>query len=152
MPLRFSQTPVPQWEKLARQLGRADGYAWIIPEWNGGANPSIKNMLLYADSQLLAHKPVMLVGISAGRGGFYPIMDTRSAGHKDTRYVISPEAIVINDCHNVFQTPELDEQAPDYALKLRTVYALSILKLYTEALKSLRQSKVIDHQTYPFGV
>ncbi|MCY3804424.1 MAG: NAD(P)H-dependent oxidoreductase [Candidatus Saccharibacteria bacterium] len=151
LPIFLNQT-ANQWPQLAKQLSTAEGYIWIIPEWNGGANPSIKNMLLYTDVTLLGHKPVLLIGISAGKGGFYPIMDTKSVGQKDPRYVIIPDCLVINRCQEVLLTNNLDEQAEDYQLKLRINYILKILNLYIKNLNNLRQSKIIDYKTYPFGM
>ena len=151
LPIFLSQ-PAPQWPKLAEQLAQAEGYVWVIPEWNGGANPSLKNMLLYADTALLGHKPVMLVGISAGGGGFYPIMDAKSVGQKNMRYIIVPDNLVINRCQQVLLNHDIDEKAEDYQLKLRLNYSLTILGLYVQHLNNLRQSKIIDYQAYPFGM
>ena len=148
----FKSQPSKNWQKIETMLDKADSFIWVIPEWNGGANPSIRNMLLHATSKLLGHKPVLLVGVSAGRGGFYPIMEMRASGYKDTKYVIVPENIIINNCNNLLLDQTLNEEAEDYNLKLRINYALSILKLYQQALIKLRNSKTIDHQTYPFGM
>lgn len=151
LPILKSQE-AKNWPQIESQLNWAQAMIWVIPEWNGGANPSIKNMLLYANSDLIGHKPVLLVGVSAGRGGFYPLMEIRTSGHKDTRYLIIPENIVVNNCHKALNTLELNKSDTDYDLKLRINYSLSILKLYQENLNKLRQSKLIDHKTYPFGM
>ena len=141
----------PRWAKAEAQLKAADGCVFIIPEWNGGANPGLKNMLLYS-GDALAHKPVMLVGVSAGRGGANPLMDARSAGHKDARYIITPESIIVSSCHDSFNDQDFSEDASDLYLKKRADYALKILVEYAAALTQVRTSKTIDHKTYPFGV
>ena len=139
------------WQKAEVKLKAATGFVFVVPEWNGGANPGIKNMLLYS-GHALAHKPVMLVGVSAGRGGANPLMDSRSAGHKDARYVITPESIIVSHCQDVFNDQDFSDKAADLNLKQRADYALLILLEYAQALTRVRTSKTIDHQTYPFGV
>lgn len=142
----------PAWQTAEKKLAAADGYVFVVPEWNGTAAPGLRNMLLYTAGQTLAHKPVMVVGVSAGRGGARPIMDVRAAGHKDTRYLIIPESLIVSQCHEVFNDQNFDKDAPDIYLKQRADYSLSLLLEYARALQSVRQSKVIDHEAYPFGV
>ena len=138
-------------EPVAKQLKAADGFVFVVPEWNGAAAPGIKNFILYVADNL-SHKPVMLVGVSAGRGGARPLMDARSAGYKDARYIISPESLIVSNCHGVFNDQDLSDKAADLSLKKRADYALAILLEYAKALTEVRKSAVIDHKTYQFGV
>ena len=103
-------------------------------------------------SHELAHKPVMLVGVSSGRGGSYPIIQLRELGYKNRHFVIAPESLVVNDCKNVFNDDVFDESAPDLYLKKRADYALKILVQYAGALKTVRSSGVVDFASYESGM
>ena len=82
----LGQAPLPLWPTddsgpwagYAEQLTRADAVLIVAPEWNGMACPAIKNFFIYASKAELAHKPGLLVGVSAGVGGAYPIRDRKS--------------------------------------------------------------------------
>ncbi|WP_397379773.1 NADPH-dependent FMN reductase, partial [Pseudomonas sp.] len=67
------------WALYSKQLAAADALVIISPEWNGMACPAIKNFFIYASKAELAHKPGLLVGVSSGIGGAYPISELRAS-------------------------------------------------------------------------
>jgi hypothetical protein len=100
----------------------------------------------------MAHKPTMLVGVSSGRGGTYPIAQMKLAGQKNNHYVIIPENLIVSNVKNMFNDEKIDESSADYTLKNRADYALTILIQYAEALKNVRSSDVIDFEQFGNGV
>lgn len=132
-------------------LEAADGLVFVVPEWNGAAAPALLNLQLYI-GHAIAHKPVMLVGVSAGRGGQYPLRDLRGSGYKNSKYVVIPESVVITDVNNMLNDDGDSPEAPDHYVKQRLLYALKVLVSYAEAMRGIRQSGVIDHDSYPFGM
>ena len=58
--------------QILNQLKSADGYVFVTPEWNGMMSHGLINMLHFVEDKEMAYKPVMLVGVSAGRGGVRP--------------------------------------------------------------------------------
>ena len=109
------------------------------------------NLLHYVKHEF-AHKPVMLVGVSASRGGSYPLLQMRMMGYKNRHFVILPESLLVTDCKNVFNDNNFDDSAPDLYLKKRADYALNILVKYAESLQSVRQSGIVDFDAYPNGM
>jgi NAD(P)H-dependent FMN reductase len=136
---------------LKQQLAAADGFIFVSPEWNGMMSLTLPNMLHYV-SQELANKPVMLVGVSAGKGGTHPIGQMRLMGPKNRHYVISPENLIVSGVEQAFNDYEWSDDRPDIALKQRADYSLKILFEYMKALQNVRQSGVVDYKRFGNGV
>jgi len=56
------------------------------------APAGLKNFFLYAGNTALAHKPAYLVGISASRGGSYPIAELRMSSYKNSYLCYIPNS------------------------------------------------------------
>jgi len=137
--------------QLKEMLDKSDAYVFVSPEWNGMMSHGLINMLHYAEHEL-AYKPVMLVGVSAGRGGAYPVEQMRLMGHKNRHYILSPENLIVSGVGQAFNTPEIDENAPDFALKERADYSLNILVALADSLKVVRSKDIIDLKRFSNGV
>ena len=139
-------------EETRQKLQKASGFVVVVPEWNGAAAPGWANLMLYVGGDL-AHKPVMLVGVSSGRGGAYPLLGLRSAGYKNSRYVVIPESLIVGQCGDVFADDgSLTDNPAAASLGPRADYALAVLKAYAEALESVWSGSVINHEQYPSGI
>lgn len=137
--------------RLKYGLQESDAFVFVSPEWNGMMSLSLPNMLHYIEQEM-AHKPVMLVGVSSGRGGTYPIAQMRLMGHKNRHYVISPESLIVSGVKTAFNDYEWLDSTPDIQLKRRADYALKVLIKYAEALRIVRESDVIDLKNFENGV
>lgn len=135
------------WRPMSEELEAAEGYVFVSPEWNGTTGPGLVNMLLYVDNEM-AHKPVMTVGVSAGRGGTYPLVDMRLMGYKNNHYVITPESLIVSRVKETL----VDGQLTDEKVRARADYALKILMEYATALTLVRHSGTVDLDTFPNGV
>ena len=72
-------------ETLSQALQECDGLVVIAPEWHGMAPAALKNFFLHFSGGQLAHKPALLVAVSSGDGGAYPIAELRSSSYKNSR-------------------------------------------------------------------
>ena len=88
------------------------------------------------------------MGISAGTGGSYPISELRTSSFKNTRIVYIPDHLVIRYVADAFDVPTPENERLDARLR----YSLAILREYAIALRSVRHSRAIDFETYPFGM
>jgi len=137
--------------EILRQISDADGFVFVSPEWNGMMSHGLLNLMHYVKNEM-AHKPVMLVGVSSGRGGTYPLAQMRLMGHKNTHYVISPENLIVGGVNDMLNNQNMDNSAADISVKKRAEYALTILVEYAKALKNIRDSGVVDMSIFPSGV
>ena len=65
------------WRKISNNLNQSDCFVFIVPEYGGMATPNAKNLFLLCGEGELSHKPSLIVSISSGEGGAYPIADLR---------------------------------------------------------------------------
>lgn len=137
--------------ELLAKLERAEAFVFVSPEWNGMMSHGIINMLHYAKHEL-AYKPVMLVGVSAGRGGTHPVDQMKIMGQKNRHYVLSPENLIVSGVESAFNGPEFDKNASDFALKERADYSLKVLVKLAESLHDVRRSGVLNFERFSNGV
>ncbi|MCR9257728.1 MAG: NAD(P)H-dependent oxidoreductase [Alphaproteobacteria bacterium] len=56
-------------ERLAREIGGADGYVMVSPEYNHAMSPALADLLNHFGSSLFSYKPSVIVTYSAGQWG-----------------------------------------------------------------------------------
>lgn len=139
------------WKPISEELQSSDGIIVVSPEWHGMVPAGLKNLLLLCSVKEFAHKPGLIVSVSAGTGGAYPVNELRISGYKNSRLCYIPEHIIVRNCTHVLNqdTPESQE---DGVLRNRISYTLNILAEYSKALKSVRENAKLDHKTFPNGM
>jgi NAD(P)H-dependent FMN reductase len=156
----LGRTPLPLWPapiednawvEQTEQLQRADALVVISPEWHGMACPALKNLFLYAGYRELAHKPALLVGVSAGVGGAYPLSELRASSYKNSRICYLPEQLVIRQVDQVLNdvAPASDD---DQRIRRRADWALRVLSEYAHSMKGLRDRIQLEHSDFHNGM
>ena len=140
-----------EWKTLSPELIECWGFVAITPEWGGMATPAIKNFFLHGSAKEFGHKPNLLVTVSGGRGGAYPISEMRASSYKNNRINHIPEHIIVRDAVEVLNDHEPEEQADIY-LQERLSYSLDLLCRYALALKGMRDHIEFDLEKYVNGM
>ncbi|MBM3602214.1 MAG: NAD(P)H-dependent oxidoreductase, partial [Alphaproteobacteria bacterium] len=129
----------------------ADALIIVAPEWGGMAPAALKNFFLYASSAELGHKPALLVAVSAGVSGSYPIAELRSSSYKNNHICYIPEHLIVRQVGQVMNGQQATSPE-DQAIRDRADFALSVLHGYGQALRPLRASGAVFNKSYPFGM
>ena len=124
-------------DKISNHLKASDGFIFVVPEYGGMASPSAKNFFLVFNNGELFHKPGLIVSISSGNGGAYPISELRSSSYKNTHVLWIPENIIIRNV-NQFSPGKHGEIIPEW-MDDRIQYSLNLLIKYSEYLKPIQQ-------------
>jgi NAD(P)H-dependent FMN reductase len=141
------------WAPYSEELKKCSGFIVISPEWSGMATPALKNFFLFCGANELSHKPALIITVSAGRGGSYPVAELRMSSFKNTAIVYLPEHVIVQSVDSVLNDDKINEaDKADTYIKRRIDYALSILFQYSVALTQVRESNVLDFKTYPYGM
>ena len=140
------------WSPIAAELQTCDAIIPITPEWGGMATPMIKNFFLLSSTKELGHKPGMIVSISSGRGGSYPVSELRTSSFKNNHICYIPEHLIIR-----FVTERLNEPEPvdesDAITRERIDYGINVLGLYAGNFKQIRaNSAVWKSDKFKFGM
>jgi len=125
------------WNSVSDNLDKSDGFILVVPEYGGMATPAAKNIFLLCGSGEFAHKPGLIVSISSGNGGAYPIAELRSSSYKNTHIMWIPENIIIRNVEQ-FNADGHGKNIPDW-LDKRIDYVLRLLLAYALNMKSLRE-------------
>jgi NAD(P)H-dependent FMN reductase len=139
------------WADFAARLSKADALVVISPEWAGMVTPGLKNFLLHASPKEVGHKPAMIVTVSAGRGGTYPVAELRTTGFKNNRMVFVPDHVIVQNVNSVLNAGAPADKDDTY-IRARLDYSLRVLLSYGAALQQVRVSDVAHHPDYPFGM
>ena len=123
------------WKNISNELKQSDGFIFVVPEYGGMATPNSKNIFLLCGDGELAHKPGLIVSVSSGNGGAYPIADLRSFSYKNTHIMWIPENIIIrnvqeyNPGNHGNSIPEWLDNRIDYTLEILLAYSLNMRPL-----------------------
>lgn len=140
-----------RWAPYSRELSACDSFVVISPEWGGMVPPGLKNFFLLCDGRELAHKPGLIVAISASRGGAYPVAELRMSSYKNTHLVYIPDHVIVRSVESVLNS-DPSEEKEDVYVRERMDYSLRILNEYRKALASIRAADILDFKKYPFGM
>ncbi|MDI1249236.1 MAG: NAD(P)H-dependent oxidoreductase [Lacunisphaera sp.] len=146
--------PDALWDPISAELKATDALVVVTPEWGGMATPGVKNFLLNCTADEIGHKPGLIVTVSASRGGSYPVAELRMSGTKNNRLAWIPEHVIIHHVEQNLNAPDdaADLGKEDQSQRKRLRYALRLLEEYGKALKQVRASGVVDHQTFRSGM
>lgn len=163
--LDMADNPFPMWDEsiwagnpewtarlapVSEQLNSCNGLVVISPEWSGMVPPALKNFFLLCSRGELAHKPGLIVSVSSGRGGSYPVAELRSSSYKNTRIAYLPEHLIVHDVENVFNE-NLGGADDDY-IRRRADYCIDLLVAYSDALNSVRDKGLARNKDFANGM
>ena len=147
----------PEWRALLgplqRQLSESDGFVIVSPEWHGQVPSGLKNFFLLCSAREVGHKPALIVTLSAGDGGTYPVAELRMSSYKNNRICYIPEQIIIRQVEQVLnEDAQNNDPRSDDFYRQRISWSLDILKAYATALKPLRESGVTENEMFKNGM
>ena len=136
------------WSSISKNLESSDGFILIVPEYGGMATPAAKNIFLLCGNGEFSHKPGLIVSVSSGNGGAYPIAELRSSSYKNTHIMWIPENIIIRNVEE-FNPGSHGKNIPDW-LDVRIDYVLNLLLAYASNMKPLRT--IINRKDFSNGM
>ncbi|KPJ96498.1 MAG: flavoprotein [Gammaproteobacteria bacterium SG8_11] len=147
----------PKWKALLTpikdQLASSDAFVVISPEWHGQVPAGLKNFFLLFGKNELGHKPALIVSVSSGEGGAYPVAELRMSSYKNSRLCYIPEHVIIRHVEKVLNdNPEDNDSRSDPYIRERLQWSINILKQYGIALKQVRESGVTASDKFKNGM
>ncbi len=136
------------WNSISDNLNQSDGFILIVPEYGGMATSAAKNVFLLCGNGEFAHKPGLIVSVSSGNGGAYPIAELRMSSYKNTHIMWIPENIIIRNVEE-FNPGAHGDNIPEW-LDDRINYVLKLLLAYALNMKPLR--KIINRKDFGNGM
>lgn len=138
-----------QWTPIAESLKQSDAFIFITPEWHGMATPALKNFLMLTTDDELAHKPVLLVSVSASINGVYPISELRLSGSKNNHSCFLPDHLIFRNIEGLISE---DFQCEDAQLHQRSQYTIELLANYARALAPVHRDMLEVGKPFRYGM
>ncbi|MFK7794140.1 MAG: NADPH-dependent FMN reductase [Gammaproteobacteria bacterium] len=138
---------------LKKSLNECDGFIVISPEWHGQVPSGLKNFFLLFSQAELGHKPALLVSVSSGDGGTYPIAELRMSSYKNNRICYLPEHLILRNVEKILNdNAEDNDLSSDSYYRERIDWTLELLQGYTAALKSMRDTTQVFNDKFNNGM
>jgi NAD(P)H-dependent FMN reductase len=139
------------WGPIASELQSCAAFVVIAPEYHGMVPAALKNFFLLAGKTELGHKPGLIVSVSAGLGGSYPIVELRTSSYKNSRINWIPDHMIVRTAEKVLNAGA-SQSEEDTFTRGRLDYCLKVLHQYGKALAMVRESGIIDFINHPNGL
>ena len=136
------------WSTISSNLCKSDGFIFVVPEYGGMATPAAKNIFLLCGNGEFAHKPGLIVSVSSGNGGAYPIAELRSFSYKNTHIMWIPENIIIRNVEE-FNPGAHGKNIPEW-MDNRIDYVLKLLLTYASNMKPIRE--IVNRKDFGNGM
>ena len=137
-----------EYDKICKELNSSECFIFVVPEYGGMATPYSKNFFLMFNNGELFHKPGLIVSISSGNGGAYPISDLRSSSYKNSHIMWIPENIIIRNVEQ-YSPGNHGTLIPTW-IDDRIKYSCNLLIKYAEHLKPIQ--KFINRKDFGNGM
>lgn len=132
------------WGPVSSELDSSDAIVVISPEWSGMVPAGLKNFFLLCSTEI-AHKPGLIVTVSASSGGSYPVAELRMSSYKNTRLCYIPEHVIVRNVNDVLEKDDGAELSrEDEYVRKRLDYSLSLLVEYAQAMAPIRRSETVQ--------
>jgi NAD(P)H-dependent FMN reductase len=147
----------PEWQELLtpikEQLASSDAFVVISPEWHGQVPAGLKNFFLLFGASELGHKPALIITVSSGAGGAYPVAELRMSSYKNNRICYIPDHVIIRKVEEILNdAPATNDERSDSYYRKRIAWSLNILKEYAVALKQVRDSGATATEKFTNGM
>jgi len=147
----------PEWEArlnpIREQLKASEGFVIIAPEWHGQVPAGLKNFFLLFSRFELGHKPALIVTVSNGTGGSYPVAELRMSSYKNNRICYIPEQVIVRDVETVLNKHSVrNDASADTYFRERIAWTLKMLVTYAEAMTPIRESGVTEDDRFKNGM
>ena len=140
------------WTAASSEIRSSDGIVVVAPEWNGTTPPALKNVFHLATKGEMANKPGLIVSVSSGINGAYPIVELRSSCYKNNFINYIPQHVIVRNVNNVLNSSEANSTEDDKLTHERLDYSLKILHAYAEGFVHIRNSEIIKNTPFPYGM
>lgn len=147
----------PKWpallDPIRAGLADSDGFVVVTPEWHGQVPAGLKNFFLLFGKNELGHKPALIVAVSSGDGGAYPVAELRMSSYKNSRLCYIPEHVIVRHVESVLNRNEAENnESADSYFRERIAWALNILKAYATGLRHVRDSGATATEKFANGM
>lgn len=137
--------------QIKQNLAGSDAIVLIVPEWGGMCPSQVKNLLLHLSGAEVGHKPCLIVTVSAGGGGAFPVSEIRMSGYKNNHICFLPDHVIVRQADEVLIETEAKNET-EQRLRDRIAYSLALLAEYGKGLKLVRDSQVPNYTEFNNGM
>ena len=140
------------WTLAKKELDESDAVVVVAPEWNGMIPPALQNFFHLAVKGELKNKPGLIISVSAGINGVYPVAQLRLNTYKNTFLCYIPQHVIVRNVGTLLNDVAVHDNEDDKNIRDRIEASLSVLLEYAKAFVTIRNSEAVKNFPFPFGM
>jgi len=140
------------WTKAQQHLQQTDALIIVAPEWNGMIPPALKNFFHLATNREISNKPGLIISVSSGINGVYPVTELRLNSYKNTDICYIPQHVIVRNVEKVLNDVPDTASEDDKFIRQRIACSLDVLCEYAKAFTHIRQSDAVKNYPFPYGM
>lgn len=140
------------WTPISERLKSCEAMVIVAPEWAGMMPPKLGNFFLLCGAKELSYKPTLLMSVSSGKGGTYPIAQLRMSASKNNQMIYLPDHLILRDADQFFN-PKAGQEESSFSnlechINKRLDFNIKILCEMALALKTVREQNNLNLFAY----
>lgn len=140
------------WNPISEILTEANAIIVVSPEYGGMVPGVLKNFFLFPNINEVGHKPALIVSVSAGLGGTYPVSELRTSSFKNNKMCYIPDHLIIRKVNSILNGEEQeDNDSHDFYVN-RINFSLNALERYANAMAPLAQDEYLFQKDFKNGM
>ena len=140
------------WTIAKKEIESSNAIIVVAPEWNGMIPPALKNFFHLATNKELSNKPGLIVSVSAGLNGVYPVTELRMNSYKNTYLCYIPQHVIVRNVNTVLNKLDVIENDEDKFIRSRIDGSLQILAEYAKGFQIIRASDAVKNFPFAYGM
>ena len=98
----------------------------------------------------VGHKPNLIVSVSAGHGGAFPISELRTSSYKNNKLCHIPDHVIIQKVNKVIG--DIEQKNFDSYILQRLKWSVYVLLQYANAMQKLSIDSLLFDERYENGM
>ncbi|MCH2224952.1 MAG: NAD(P)H-dependent oxidoreductase [Crocinitomicaceae bacterium] len=140
------------WEPISKVLTESSALIIVSPEYGGMVPGVLKNFFLFPSINEVGHKPALIVSVSAGMGGSYPVSELRCSSAKNNKICYIPDHLIIRNVNSILNGEGQEaNDSHDFYIK-RIDFSLNALAMYAKAMNPLRENNYLFQPDFKNGM
>ncbi|WP_071058070.1 NAD(P)H-dependent oxidoreductase [Pelistega sp. MC2] len=143
----YSEEEMTKRETLLKKFQQSDAIVIVVPEYSGMTPPVVKDFFMGITAHDVGFKPALLVTVSAGVGGSYPVFELRGSATKNNKLIFTPNHLIIRNVSDF-----LDNLDTSNVIYNRMIHSIEELSLMAKAMSRIRTDLLELNNLFPYGM
>ncbi|MBY0379183.1 MAG: hypothetical protein K2P99_02140, partial [Burkholderiales bacterium] len=112
----------------------------------------LNNFFHLSTNKELGNKPGLIISISSGLNGVYPVTELRINSYKNNYICYIPQHVIVRNVNTVLNKLDVSENDEDKFIRSRIESSLQVLAEYAKGFQIIRASDAVQKFPFSYGM